>query len=386
MDACPFPESEYLDRVARAQALMQEHRLDALLLTAPPNFGYFTGFETQFWESPTRPWFVLVPRQGTCLLVVPEIGAPALARSWIGAVHTWPAPRPADDGVSLLADTIRNLERRYGRIGMEMGRESVVRMPLVDLAVLRDRIRGVDLVDGSPAIWALRALKSPLEVDCIRRSCQAVGRAFEALPATLARGRTERQAARALTLDILTRGVDAVPFLACASGPGGYPEIISPPSDRPLEDGDVLFLDVGATTRGYFCDFDRNYALGRIPDAALRAHEAVWRATEAGIQAARPGRTTSQVWQAMMDVLESAGMRGNNVGRLGHGLGRQLTEPPSNMPGDDTVLEPGMVITIEPGMEYAEGRMLVHEEDVHITEDGPDLLTPRAPREMWRIS
>jgi Xaa-Pro aminopeptidase len=246
-------------------------------------------------------------------------------------------------------------------------------MPLVDLAVLRDRIRGVDLVDGSPAIWALRALKSPLEVDCIRRSCQAVGRAFEALPATLARGRTEREAARALTLDILNRGVDAVPFLACASGPGGYPEIISPPSDRPLEDGDVLFLDVGATTRGYFCDFDRNYALGRIPDAALRAHEAVWRATEAGIQAARPGRTTSQVWRAMMDVLEGAGMRGNNVGRLGHGLGRQLTEP-------------GMVITIEPGMEYAEGRMLVHEEDVHITEDGPDLLTTRAPREMWRIS
>jgi Xaa-Pro aminopeptidase len=88
----------------------------------------------------------------------------------------------------------------------------------------------------------------------------------------------------------------------------------------------------------------------------------------------------------MMDVLEGAGMRGNNVGRLGHGLGRQLTEPPSNMPGDDTVLEPGMVITIEPGMEYAEGRMLVHEEDVHITEDGPDLLTTRAPREMWRIS
>jgi Xaa-Pro dipeptidase len=84
----------------------------------------------------------------------------------------------------------------------------------------------------------------------------------------------------------------------------------------------------------------------------------------------------------MTKVLEDAGMRGNNVGRLGHGLGLQLTEPPSNMPGDDTVLEPGMVITIEPGMEYAADRMIVHEENVVITADGAQLLTRRAPREM----
>lgn len=79
-------------------------------------------------------------------------------------------------------------------------------------------------------------------------------------------------------------------------------------------------------------------------------------------------------------------MRGNNVGRLGHGLGLQLTEPPSNMPGDETVLEPGMVITIEPGMEYDAGKMIVHEENVVITTDGAQLLTRRAPREMPMIS
>jgi Xaa-Pro aminopeptidase len=67
---------------------------------------------------------------------------------------------------------------------------------------------------------------------------------------------------------------------------------------------------------------------------------------------------------------------------MGHGLGLQLTEPPSNMPGDDTPLEPGMVMTIEPGMEYALGQMLLHEENVVITEDGAELLTRRAPRAM----
>ena len=77
-----------------------------------------------------------------------------------------------------------------------------------------------------------------------------------------------------------------------------------------------------------------------------------------------------------------ASVSGNNVGRSGHGLGMHLTEPPSNMPGDRTPLKPGMVMTIEPGMEYAPGKMIVHEENLVITEDGCELLTRRAPKEM----
>jgi Xaa-Pro aminopeptidase len=84
----------------------------------------------------------------------------------------------------------------------------------------------------------------------------------------------------------------------------------------------------------------------------------------------------------MTAVLEAGGSAGNNVGRLGHGLGLQLTEWPSNRPGDDTPLVPGMVLTIEPGMEFAPGRMMVHEENIVITEDSCELLTRRAPPEM----
>ena len=84
----------------------------------------------------------------------------------------------------------------------------------------------------------------------------------------------------------------------------------------------------------------------------------------------------------MAAVLDAAGAIGNNVGRLGHGLGLQLTEPPSNRPGDGTVLRSGMVLTIEPGMEYEAGKMIVHEENVVITAEGAELLTRRAPREL----
>jgi Xaa-Pro aminopeptidase len=196
---------------------------------------------------------------------------------------------------------------------------------------------------------------------------------------------TEREVARALRIDLARRGADSTPFLPVISGPGGVAQIVCGPGDRRLEAGDVMFIDTGSIYDGYFCDFDRVYAIGAIDDAAKRAHETVWQATEAGIAAAQPGATTDDLWAAMQAVLDAGGALGNNVGRSGHGLGMQLTEPPSNMPGDGTVLQPGMVMTIEPGMEYAHGRMIVHEENVVITEDGAELLTRRAPREMWRV-
>lgn len=377
-----FPPAEFERRMARLHGIMRAHRLDGLLLTTPPNVRYATGFDSQFWESPTRPWFVLVPLGGTPIAVIPDIGAPEMAHTWVTDIRTWPAPVPEDDGISLLAAAIEGLDRRFGRIGAELGREMSLRMPVVDFLALRARLRGVEVVDGAPAIWEARMVKTAAEIACIRHICGLASDAYEALPGKLAIGLTERAAARRLRIDIAERGADATPFMPAISGPGGVAQIVCGPSDRVLTDGDILFIDTGSTWNGYFCDFDRNYGVGRVSDAARQAHEAVWDATEAGIAAAVPGARTDDVWLAMAAVLEAAGSLGNNVGRLGHGFGLQLTEPPSNRPGDGTVLREGMVLTIEPGMEYAPGRMIVHEENVAITADGAELLTRRAPREL----
>jgi Xaa-Pro dipeptidase len=382
MEHPTFDSAEFEQRALRAQSHMRTHRLDALLITSPPNFRYFSGFDSQFWESPTRPWYLVVPAEGACIAVVPEIGVPILARSWIQDIRSWPAPRPADDGISLLSDTLNSLTLEHGRIGLELGREMALRMPIIDFWAVRARLKDIELTDGSPCIWQARNIKSPAEIACIRQICQLVSSAFEALPECLAIGRSEIDVCRDLTIDILRRGAHTVPFMAASSGTGGYSQIISRPTKRALQKGDILIIDVGATLNGYFCDFDRNYGFGELSKAAMQAQDVVWHATEAGIKAALPGATTRDVWTAMMGVLQAGGMRGNNVGRLGHGLGLQLTEPPSNMAEDHTVLEPGMVITIEPGMEYEQGKMIVHEENVAITASGPELLTRRAPRQM----
>ncbi len=377
-----FAQPEFEERTARAQRLMAAQELDALLLTTEPHVRYFSGFQTQFWVSPTRPWFLVVPREGRPIAVIPEIGAAGMKETWVEDVRTWAAPRPEDDGVSLLAATLREQASRFGRIGVTLGHETHLRMPAGDFRRLVERLRPLEIADSSAILRRLRNVKSAAEIAKIRYVCQVTSMAFETLPAQARLGDSEREVCRKLRLDLLGRGADDSPYLIAASGPGGYDNIIMGPTDRVLSRGDVLIIDTGTTYDGYFCDFDRNFAFGPPAEEARRAYAVVYRATQAGLEAARPGATTSELWSTMWAILEAGGALSESVGRLGHGLGMQLTEAPSHRPGDDTPLQPGMVITLEPGMEFAPGKLMVHEENVVITEAGAELLTRRAPPEL----
>jgi len=378
-----FPVDEFEARVARAQAEMHAGEMDGIVLTTPQNFRYFSGFNSQFWESPTRPFFLVVPREGLPIAAVPTIGGPAMQTTWVTDIRTWPAPCPEDDGVSLLHSVLTSLPRRFGKIGWEMGRESIIRMPILDFDRLRENIPGIQFVDGSPLVWGLRMVKSEREIDKVREACRIGSDAFDRFLQVVRYGDTEVDMAREFRKAAFDCGADNASFVSVCSGPGGYSQIIVGPQEIAQTDGQIMFIDTGLQFDAYFCDFDRNFAFGHISDAARRANEVVWNATQAGIDAARPGITAEDLWAAQNRVLEAAGATsGNDVGRSGHGLGMHLTEPPSNMPGDDTLLKPGMVMTIEPGMEFAPDKMIVHEENLVITEDGCELLTRRAPVEM----
>jgi len=374
-----FPEAEFSARLERAQRQMAIAKLDALLLTTEAEVRYFSGFLTQFWQSPTRPWFLVVPVVGKPIAVIPEIGAACMARTWIDDIRTWPSPHPRDDGVSLLASALRVCG---GRIGLLMGPETYLRMPLADFKALRLQLSGVEFCDATSIMRSLRIVKSSAEIGKIAQACCYVSDAFNAAPQLFAKGMAIDAAFRAFKIECLARGVDDVSYLVGGAGSGGYEDIISPPSTRRLLSGDVLILDTGCIFDGYFCDFDRNFALERADDEACRAYDALYRATAAALDIARPGRTCAELFATMQAVLDTAGALGNEVGRMGHGLGMQLTEGPSLAPFDETVLEPGMVLTLEPGMRFAPERIMVHEENIVIRDGAPELLSRRAPPEL----
>ena len=379
-----FTRREFERRVERACRLMTREKLDGLLVTSETNVEYLSGFTTQFaWNTPARPWYFLLHRNGRGVAVIPEIGVSNWRdTSWVEDIRIWPSPRPENEGLDLVTDAVHRMRRRFGRIGVELGAESRLGMPVADFLRLRRMIRPVRMVDGSPLMSELRLVKSTAEVARIRHICAIASDTFDALPGFFQVGDSESELVRKFQSDILLRGADKTPYTAIGSGRGGYTSIIAGPTERRIKRGDVFLIDTGSRYGGYFCDFDRNYAIGKVGDQVHRVHELLYRATDAGIAAARPGNTAADVFAAQAKILEDAGIELGNVGRFGHGLGKILTEPPSNKPGDGTLLEPGVVLTIEPNALYGKGKVLVHEENIVVTRDGAELLSRRAPREM----
>ena len=376
-----FSEKEFELRLLKAQKIMNAFKLDGILITTPQNIRYFTGYDSQFWESPTRPWFVVVPLSGKPIAIVPEIGESEFKKTWLDDIKTWPSPRPDDEGISLVKSTLDNLKKIHGQVGAEFGNEMVIRMPIKDLFKLKETV-STNIVDGSNAIWDMRMIKTEAEIERIKFICSIASDAYNDLPFKLSIGDTEREVVKKLKIDMINRGADNVPFMPGISGQGGVSQIVCGPTDRELNNGDILFIDTGSTYDGYFCDFDRNFAFGSVSSDVEKVYEVLWQATEAGIKAAVPGATTVDVFNVMNKIIEAGGAIGNNVGRLGHGLGLQLTEPPSHRSEDKTVIQENMVLTIEPSMEYAQGKMIVHEENIVIHKDGAELITKRAAREI----
>ncbi|WP_300034748.1 Xaa-Pro peptidase family protein [uncultured Roseobacter sp.] len=379
--ATRFPASEFRNRVDALQAGLQASDTDALLLTSPADIFYVTGFLTRFWESPARPWFVIVPARSAPIAVIPSIGLELMSKCWIKDIRTWDAPFPGDDGVTLLADTLRSVIPENGRLGIPMGAETHVRMPLADFQKVVALLTPRRVVDATETLQRVREIKSDAEIERIRATCRSADLAFGQIADIAAAGMPMEQVFRDFQIALLAAGADWVSYVAGGAGRGGYSDVISPAPRRKLAPGDLLMLDTGAVRGGYFCDFDRNFSIGRADDACRRAYDALFQATETVLQDLRPGNRACDVHRMLSDGLKDAGATPGG-GRLGHGLGITLTEWPSFIPADQTELREGMVLTIEPSVEISPGRFMVHEENIVLRENGPELLSRRAATEL----
>lgn len=378
-----FVHSEFEARTARAQSMMADAGLSALLLTTEPDVRYFTGYLTRFWESPTRPWFLIVPASGKPVAVIPSIGAQLMGQTWIDDIRTWSAPDLYDDGIGLLSETLGELTPDGASIGIPSGHETHVRMPLADLEELKRRLSTRSLTADAGILHHLRLIKSEAEIAKIETACGIAGRAFARVPEIAHEGMPLSDVFRRFQMLCLEEGADWVPYLAGGAAQGGYGDVISPASDAPLQAGDVLMLDTGLVWDGYFSDFDRNWSVGPPTDAVQYAHARLIEASDAAFHLARPGATAAELFAAM-DKIVSGEAGDTGAGRLGHGLGMSLTEWPSLIPTDHTELQAGMVLTLEPGIAVGE-KIIVHEENIVITDTGARYLSPRMAPEIPQI-
>lgn len=373
-----FLKTEFQARLARVQALMNEQGLAALLLTTEPEIRYFTGFLTRFWESPTRVWFVVLPASGDPIAVIPAIGGHLMQQTWIMDIRTWAAPNYADDGISLLAKTLAEVCGARGLIGIPDQMESHVQMPLSAFRTLESVIAPLQIVGDGAIVRTLRMVKSHAEIAKIERACGIADRAFARVGEVAQVGAPLSDVFAGFQRLCLGEGADFVPYVAGAAGQGGYGDVISPADDTPLVAGDVMMLDTGLIWDGYYCDFDRNFSLGAPLLAIEAAHGRLMEAVQAAANVAKPGALMSDLFHAMNDVVQA----GPDAGRLGHGLGMKLTEWPSIIAEDHTVLEAGMVLTLEPNIENGAGLIMVHEENIVIEASGARFISDFRPEQM----
>ena len=375
-----FPKEEYLKRLDNIHKKLENENIDAIVITSPANFRYFSGLDSNFWESPTRPWFLIISKNGKIKALVPSIGLSAIESTFIKDIEVWQSPNPKDEGTSLLKKIIKTFPKN-SNIGFELGMETYLRMSIKEFLKIKKDLQEYNFIDSTNIVWSLRKIKSDLEIKNIEKVCSITSKVFNNLINKISLGMSEREIATIFKKDLINNGVDYIMYLSCASGINGYNQIICNPSEKKIGDSDILIIDTGSTLNGYYCDFDRNFGFGNINQKTLDAYNKLWGATEKTLEIIKPGISCKEVYESLSKNLLSSNDK-SNVGRMGHGFGLQLTEPPSIMIDDNTILEKNMILALEPSIEIENDLMLVHEENILITQNGNRLLSSRTPKEL----
>ena len=375
-----FPKEEYLKRLDNIHKKLENENIDAIVITSPANFRYFSGLDSNFWESPTRPWFLIISKNGKIKALVPSIGLSAIESTFIKDIEVWQSPNPKDEGTSLLKKIIKTFPKN-SNIGFELGMETYLRMSIKEFLKIKKDLQEYNFIDSTNIVWSLRKIKSDLEIKNIEKVCSITSKVFNNLINKISLGMSEREIATIFKKDLINNGVDYIMYLSCASGINGYNQIICNPSEKKIGDGDILIIDTGSTLNGYYCDFDRNFGFGNINQKSLDAYNKLWDATEKTLEIIKPGISCKEVYESLSKNLFSSNVK-SSVGRMGHGFGLQLTEPPSIMIDDNTILEKNMILALEPSIKVENDLMLVHEENILITQNGNRLLSSRTPKEL----
>ena len=372
-----FSREEMARRYGRAREEMGRRGLDALFVTGEENFQYFAGAAASaaLHASLTRPSVFILPLDGEPIIVTQGQDNLALG-SYVTDVRGYADLFEFPQAVVIRA--LRDAGATGGSVGVELGQEQRMGLPVGAYQDLTAAMTDVAFIDAAEVIVYLRMVKSEEELACIRRAGDVTARARQRLFGTIRPGMTERETARLLRRMILEEGGDGTSFVMLLLGipgsrnPFGY--------DRPLAAGQVIGVDTGARVGMYTIDYTRWGVFGPATDGLRRMYDALLEVNRTMAAALGPGVRCSEIYRIGIEAIEKACSDGNGLerfgpSRMGHGQGLLITEPPSIHPDDHTPLEPGVVLSTEPGL-TAEGIRMLWEDVYVISEDGSEQITP----------
>jgi len=344
------------ERLSRLQEQMACAEVDLVAIAPTANMRYLLGF-TPFADE--RPCALLVTRHDA-RMVVPELNADQVE------AHTGMTPIRWTDAAGphqAFADALGELSIELGGV---LAADNAMRADA--LLLLQEIASPKKSVAAGELMATLRMRKSEAELGTMARAA-AMADAALVVGADACRSRvTEREVAEQIARSFRSQGADEVDFTMVGSGPNGaFPHHQF--SDRRLEVGDMVIIDIGATLDSYHSDVTRVVHLGEPSAEEHAVFEVVLEANRRGREAAVAGAYARDVDRAARKVVEEAGHGPRFVHRTGHGMGLEVHEPPWITSESDTVLEPGMVFSVEPGI-YLPGRFGVRIEDIVVVTEG----------------
>jgi len=361
---------DFKERCSRAKNIMGEKDIDALCLSPSADMYYLTGFWTSSLE---RLLLCILSRSDEPLFIVPKLYEEHVkTTSWVKNVEVW-----AED-VKLTVQLKQFLQES----GLLTGKIAVPdRLWARHFKLFQEAAPKAEFKFTSETLGRMRMIKSKDEIGLIEKSAELAEEALEAALPECKQGIKEFELAARLEYEMRVKGSEAAAFdTIVASGPNSsLPHYSS--GGRKLCDGDFVTIDVGATYGRYCSDLTRTVVVGKVDSKRERIYNMVRKAQQEAISAVRPGATAETVDLAARRVIREGGYAEYFIHRTGHGVGLDIHEFPYIHEGDQTILEPGMTFSVEPGV-YIPGAFGVRIEDVVVvTEDGCRPLT-RYPSEM----
>jgi Xaa-Pro dipeptidase len=370
-NAYPISVAERRARIAKVQALMEQHKIGALLIESGSSLDYYTGIR---WPRSERTTAAVIPARGEVIIVTPAFEEPSVRETLAvpGDVRPWNEP---ESPFAAIAQGLHDRGVRGGAVAVE----PTMRFFIVD--GVRKVAGGYEIVSGDPLIRACRMIKSPAELALMQTANDVTIAALRYVHGRIDRGMTAPDIADLMNAATTALGGSPEFALVLLNEASAYPHGSVKPES--VSEGSIVLMDCGCSVHGYQSDISRTFVHGTPTARQRKVWGMVRRGQEIALETAKPGVPAGQLDDAVRAYYESEGwgpgyrLPGLSH-RTGHGIGLDGHEPAYLVHGDTTPLDYGMCFSDEPGI-YIPGEFGVRLEDCwYMTVGGAKLFTPLA--------
>ena len=370
-DAKPISAEERHARIAKAQSLMAQRKVAALLVESGSSLEYFTGIR---WHRSERTTLAIIPASGDVLVVTPAFEEPSVRET----LQVGGDVRPWDEHENPFEKIVQGLKDRGINSGV-LAAESTIRFFIV--AGIRQASSAYEIIPADPIVRACRLIKSPAELALLQVANDVTIEALRQVHGQVVVGMSGPDIAALMDQATVSLGGSPEFSLVLLNEASAYPH--GSVKLQKIREGSVILMDCGCAVHGYQSDISRSWVFGQATARQRKVWDTVKRGQEIALQTAKINVPVAAIDDAVRKYYESEGwgpgyrLPGLSH-RTGHGIGLDGHEPPYLVHGDTTPLEAGMCFSDEPGI-YIPGEFGIRMEDCwHMTSSGPKLFTPLA--------